>query len=129
MGENNLNTLIVDGKFITESDNPKISWDFQLNFEVPVVKAPPPPPPPPKIPPRALLKDKFPRILDRVELLWGTLELHKYLEQTLFTERNNRQGFPRDVMQALGDIHNEHRQVLKSKRMVFEDVWDLQFGR
>jgi hypothetical protein len=114
------------GTLKTEPDNSKISWDFQLSFEVPVVKAAPLPPPPPKIPPRVLLKDKFPRILERLELLWGTLELNKYFEQTLFTERSDRQGFPLDVMQALGEIHNEHRQILKLKKMIVDDVWDIQ---
>jgi hypothetical protein len=117
----------VHGASKTEPNNSKVSWDFQLNFEAPVVKAAAPPPP--KIPPRKILKEKFPRILDRVELLWGTLELHKYFQQTLFTERHDRQGFPQDVVQALGEIHNEHTQTLKAKKMVVDDVWDIQFSK
>lgn len=113
----------------SEAEERKISWEFELHFDLPKVNQESPPPPPPKIPPRILLKKKFPHILERVELLWGSLELHKYLQQTLFTERSNRQGFPQDVMQALGEIHIEHTKFLKLKKMVFDDVWDLQFGK
>lgn len=113
---------------MAELNDSRISWDFKLNFEVPVVQAVPLPPPPPVIPPRVLLKSKFPRIHERVEVLWGTLELHKYLEQTLFTDRSGRQGFPKDVMHALGQIHGEHRKILKANKMVFDDVWDIQVG-
>ena len=78
-----------------------------------------------KIPPRQIIGEKFPKILERIELLWCSLELHRYLEQTLFTDRSNRQGFPKEVMQALGEIHIEHTRILKLKKIITEDVWDV----
>jgi len=108
-----------------EKDNSPLNWNIELNFnlhehkpEVPVQQ--------PKIPPRQVIAAKFPKILTRVELLWGSLELHKYLEETLFTDRSNRQGFPIDVLKALGEIHTEHSRVLKQNKLITEDVWDLQ---
>jgi hypothetical protein len=115
---------------MTIFDKPtKVNWDIKLNFELPKVEEKLPPPPPPKIPPRHILKEKFPRILERIELLWGSKELHNYFEHTLFTDRSNRQGFPEDVMVALGELHNEHFKLLKLKKVLSEDVWDLLFRK
>lgn len=110
--------------YMIEEDKPQLNWDIQLNFdnlEVTRQEAPPPP----KIPPRKVIGEKFPKILVRIELLWGSLELHNYLEHTLFTDRSNRQGFPVDVLRALGEIHTEHMLVLKQKKIISVDVWDI----
>jgi hypothetical protein len=107
-----------------EKDNSPLSWNIELNFNLHEVK-PEVPVQPPKIPPRQVIAAKFPKILTRIEMLWGSLELHKYLEETLFTDRA-RQGFPIEVMKALGEIHAEHTRVLKQKKMIRDDVWDLQ---
>jgi hypothetical protein len=107
-----------------ESDKRPLNWDIQLNFEHLEARAETPPVVT-KIPPRQIIGEKFPKILERIELLWCSLELHRYLEQTLFTDRSNRQGFPKDVMQALGEIHVEHTRILKLKKMISEDVWDI----
>jgi len=115
---------------MTKLDDEKLSWDFRLDFDLP--KEPvsgSPKPPPPKTLPKKLLKEKFPRILEKIEILWGTLELHKYFEETLYTDRRNRQGFPEDVMAALGELHNEHYLLLESKKVITEDVWDMQFRK
>lgn len=110
------------------SDKPKIDWNIELDFDIPVTKAAPPPPPPkPKIPPRDVLKEKFPRILEKVTHLWGSMALHKYFQETLLTDRNNRQGFPPEVMDALGQLHVEHQQVLMKAGLIRMDVWDMQF--
>lgn len=111
---------------MSEPEKPTINWDIQLNFNLPeaneIKKVEIPPPPP--VPPRTVIGDSYPKILHRIELLWGTIELHNYLEQTLFTDRSNRQGFPRSVMQALGEIHHEHMRILKLKGVIGADVWD-----
>jgi hypothetical protein len=106
---------------------PKIDWNIKLDFEAPAIEAKPDrPPAPPKTPPRDVLKVKFPRILDRINLLWGTLELHRYFEQTIFTDRDKRQGFPPEVMHALGEIYHEHQHLLMSNGLIRLDVWDMQ---
>ena len=109
---------------MAESEKHPLNWDIQLNFEHLEARRETPPVVT-KIPPRQIIGEKFPKILERIELLWCSLELHKYLEQTLFTDRSNRQGFPMDVMQALGEIHIEHTRVLKQKKIITEDVWDI----
>lgn len=110
--------------FMSESEKVPLNWDIQLNFDnLEITKDAPVQTK--KIPPRKILGEKFPKILERVDLLWGSLELHNYLEQIIFTDRSKREGFPNDVLQALGEIHVEHTRVLKLKKIINEDVWDL----
>ena len=108
-----------------DNDNSPLNWNIELNFNLHEVK-PEETVQAPKIPPRKIIGEKFPKILTRIELLWGTIELHNYLEHTVFTDRSNRQGFPVEVLKALGEIHVEHEQLLKQKKVISEDVWDLQ---
>ncbi len=111
------------------NDEAKIDWNIKLDFDLHRPKAAPPPPPAkPKTPSRDLLKAKYPRILDRINLMWGSKELHIYFEQTLFSDRDKRQGFPPEVMEALGEIYNEHQQLLMRRGIIRQDVWDMQFG-
>lgn len=107
-----------------EENKPQLNWDIELNFDK-LENIQPEVPPRPKIPPRKIIGEYFPKILARIELLWGTIELHNYLEHTVFTDRSNRQGFPADVLQALSEIHVEHTQVLKQKKIITVDIWDI----
>lgn len=107
-----------------EKHNSPLNWNIELDFNLHETK-PEVPVQPPHIPPRKIIGEKYPKILARIEILWGSLELHKYLEDTVFTDRANRQGFPMDVLKALGEIHTEHVRVLKQKKVISEDVWDL----
>jgi len=111
---------------MVEKNNSPLNWNIELDFNLHEAKPHDEPPQAPKIPPRQIIGEKYPKILARIEMLWCSLELHKYLEETVFTDRANRQGFPIDVMQALGEIHIEHTRILKQKKMISEDVWDLQ---
>ncbi|MBI5891008.1 MAG: hypothetical protein HZB47_10050 [Nitrosomonadales bacterium] len=108
-----------------ENENQPLNWNIELNFNLLEAKREEPVQAP-KIPPRQVIGEKYPKILTRIEMLWCSRELHNYLEQTLFTDRSNRQGFPADVMKALGEIHAEHTRVLKEKRLLSDDVWDMQ---
>ncbi len=110
------------------SDKSKIDWNIELNFDTPAPKVEPPPPPKPKLPPRDILKEKFPRILEKVTALWGSIALHRYFQETLLTDRSGRQGFPPDVMEALSQLHNEHQRLLMREGLIRMDVWDMQFG-
>ena len=108
-------------------ENSDINWNIELNFDLPTPKKAEEPPPPPKIPPRDILKEKFPRILSKIDLLWGTMELHRYFQQTQFMDRESRQGFPPDVVDALGQLNNEHEKLLLRSGILRPDVWDMQF--
>ena len=63
-----------------------------------------------------LLIEKFPHIGNRIELLWGTVDLQNYLNTLIVDERSGRKGFPHLVAGALLRIHTEHHKVIKAKR-------------
>ncbi len=110
-------------------EDEKLNWNIELNFDLQRAKPETRSalPPKPRIAPKDLVQQKFPRIAEKIALLWGSLELHKYFEQTLFADRQ-RQGFPFDVMEAMGELHDEHQRILMQKGLLRRDVWDLQFG-
>ncbi len=109
---------------MSDLDKQQLNWDFQLNFDEPGSKKAAPALPV-EIPPRQIIKERSPRIYNSIEMLWGTPELQQYLEQTLFTDRNNRQGFPQETMSALMKIYAEHTKLLKVSGFSRDDVWDL----
>jgi len=112
-----------------DQNNTDINWNIELDFDLPATKKAEQPKveEPPRIPPREGLKEKFPRILSKIDLLWGTMELHHYFQQTQFMDRDSRQGFPQDVVEALGQLNNEHEKLLLRSGILRPDVWDMQF--
>lgn len=50
----------------------------------------------------------FKRIADGVELIWGTVELENYLSKLVITDRDNREGFPPLVFNAILRLHTLH---------------------
>src|SRR5271169_5693427 len=59
-----------------------------------------------------LVVDRFPRIGDKIKLMWGSVELHKYLNGIIVDERGDRQGFPPQIGTALLRIYREHSKLL-----------------
>ena len=72
--------------------------------------------PPSKTPPRLVLQEKYPQLLERIELMWGSIELHEYFKHS------NRNGFPPDVLLALDEIDSKHRAILKANGKLDEDI-------
>jgi hypothetical protein len=107
----------------------ELDWDIKLDFDIdlPKLEHVSLPATPRKLPPREVLKQKFPRILTSVEMLWGSIELHQYFHKLLYSDRENRQGFPTEVMEALGELYAEHEAVLKQRNMLSSDLWDTYF--
>jgi len=109
---------------MSDPDDHSLKWDFQLDFNLHQVKKEETPEAE-IIHSREVLREKFPHILERIELMWGSIELNNYLERTLTTDRSDRQGFPKDVIKALGQIHHEHIAFLKAEGIIKNDPWDL----
>ncbi len=65
----------------------------------------------PEIPPIEIIRESFPRIADRIELLWGSWELEQYFTNILISDRGDREGFPVKVVSALLKIHEEHSKI------------------
>ena len=106
----------------------ELDWNIKLDFDIELPKVEQVRyPEKPRIPPREVLKQKFPRIMTSVEMLWGSIELHHYFHKLLYSDRENRQGFPTEVMEALGELYAEHEAVLKQRNMLTSDLWDTYF--
>ncbi len=55
-----------------------------------------------------LLEKSVPRILDRIELLWGNKELIQYLDSLMLENRTDRRGFPLEVIRELVLVKQVH---------------------
>jgi len=62
-----------------------------------------------------LLIEQFPHIGNRIDLLWGTVDLQNYLNTLIVAERSGRKGFPHLVSGAILRIHTEHYKLIKQK--------------
>jgi hypothetical protein len=56
--------------------------------------------------------EKFPRIGNRIVLLWGTPDLQNYLNTLIVDERGGRAGFPPPIASAILRIHSEHALIV-----------------
>ena len=65
---------------------------------------------------------KYPRIVERIGILWGTVGMAKYFTEILFDDRGDREGFPPDVMQELFGLSNYH-ETKKPSRAALESAW------
>lgn len=74
---------------------------------------------------RAVLEVSFKRILDKIDLLWGSPECEHYFSSLVTTDptRGQRQGFPPEVMAAILLLHNFH-----ASKFNFDDK-DDHYGR
>ena len=115
------NNQSKDGSSVPDS---KLDWNFKLLLDEPRVEKEEPLP---EIPPRQIIKDKFPRISTRIEKSWGSSYLQEYLGEILFKiDRSDRQGFPPDVLSALMKIHAEHSKVLEARGYTNRhDIWEF----
>jgi len=64
-------------------------------------------------PPLFIIRDQYPRIAKAIELMWGSREMDTYFYQLIVNKRNDRAGFPRDVMAAILRLSSDHTQRFK----------------
>lgn len=48
-----------------------------------------------------IIKIIYPRIYERIEATWGSTELDLYFNRLIIDDRGNREGFPKEVLNAL----------------------------
>jgi len=70
----------------------------------------------------SLIREHHPRIFEKIIQLWGSVELHHYLDSIIFDERGGRKGFPEPISAALFRIYEAHGDLLKIPKN--GDVWD-----
>ena len=96
---------------------------MDMAIKIVTPKAPPAPPLPPGIAPAfALIREKYPRVGEKISVMWGTVGLQEYLSKTIFDVRGGRQGFPMPVVSALMQLHEYHDTLVPQVRS--EDAWE-----
>jgi hypothetical protein len=60
----------------------------------------------------SLIQAEYPKIGEKITLMWGSVVLQEYLSKTIFDERGGRQGFPLTVVSALMRLHEYHGSQL-----------------
>lgn len=75
----------------------------------------------------SVLDQSYPRIADKVELLWGHNEIYLYLDQMMVVEKGReRSGFPFTVMkefQVLREIHVRLHGEVAVNNISSKAVW------
>ena len=54
------------------------------------------------------LAAKFPRIVEKIDSLWGKVEVMSYLDSVLMSERGGRKGFDEAVLKELTCLKQLH---------------------
>ena len=84
-----------------------------MQIKISVPKAPPVPVMPAGLPSSAaVVWEQFPRIAEKISLMWGYPELQRYLSKIICDERGGRQGFPKPVLAALMEIYRRHAKLV-----------------
>jgi hypothetical protein len=59
-----------------------------------------------------LIQEQFPKVSEKITLMWGAVTLQEYLSKTIFDERGGRKGFPLPIVSALMRIHEYHGTLM-----------------
>ncbi len=70
----------------------------------------------------SLIQGQFPKVGEKIALMWGTVGLQEYLTKTIFDERGGRQGFPMPVVSALMQLHEYHDTLIP--KVASTDTWE-----
>jgi hypothetical protein len=85
-------------------------------------------PPAPILPPDialdfSLVQKQFPKIGEKMSLMWGTVVLQDYLNKIIFDERGGRQGFPMPIVSALMRLYEYHSKLIPDVASNNQDTW------
>lgn len=62
------------------------------------------------------LEKKFPRIVERLTLLWGNEDVSPFLSHLLIDDRGDRQGFTGDIMAEIMFLNNLHEDMVRENQ-------------
>jgi hypothetical protein len=75
-----------------------------------------PPPRPSDGLPESTIEQHFPRIAQKLVLVWPSKACAEYLTSLIVTEREARQGFPPEVIEDLLMLHSMNDMILRSNQ-------------
>jgi uncharacterized protein len=70
---------------------------------------------------------KYPRVVEKISILWGTVGMSRYFTEILFDDRGDREGFPPEVMLELFALSNYH-EATRPSRSAIESAWESGEG-
>lgn len=62
------------------------------------------------------LEKKFPRIVEKLTLLWGSEDVSPFLSHLLIDDRGDRQGFTGDIMAEIMFLNNLHEDMVSENQ-------------
>lgn len=62
------------------------------------------------------LEKKFPRIVEKLTLLWGNEGVSPFLSHLLIDDRGDRQGFTGDIMAEIMFLNNLHEDMVSENQ-------------
>jgi uncharacterized protein len=72
-------------------------------------------------------EEKYPRVVEKIAMLWGTVGMSRYFTEILFDDRGDREGFPPEVMMELFALSNYHESTSPSRSDI-ESAWESGEG-
>ncbi len=71
------------------------------------------------------LEKDYPRIVEKLALLWGHGDISTFLGHLLIDERGDRHGFPPDIMAELMFLTNLHEDMMRGEAPEFgAKLWE-----
>jgi len=74
------------------------------------------------------LAASFPHVERAISLMWGSPEIYKYFDRLFLQDRQERKGFPPDVIQEIQGLRWLHEKVFPSSTTK-HDIWHLSFSK
>lgn len=68
------------------------------------------------------IKDKYPHVHQKLEVLWGTVECKNFISDLITPKRDDRSGFSFEVLMEINKISEHHRQAYP--HLYKQSVWD-----
>ena len=71
----------------------------------------------------SIIQDHHPKIYENIAQMWGSMDLHNYLDSIIFDKRGGRSGFTESVGAAIFKVYETHEKLLPTTKK--GDVWDV----
>jgi hypothetical protein len=71
------------------------------------------------------IEKRFPRIVDKITLMWGTKEFPEFLNSLMIDDRGDRQGFPLAVIEEMMFLHEIHGFRLGVRTVVTKEGYRI----
>jgi hypothetical protein len=71
------------------------------------------------------LEKRFPRLVDKITLMWGAKDFPIFLSNLIIDDRGNRQGFPLEVIEEMMFLQEIHDIRLGKRTVVAKEGYRI----